>query len=278
MQKFIAEESFWELFPRGGDRGGCRNRHEAHRGSAFRGQRGHRKAARARPTRRPIAISTSNTISQNEAVRVWREAYQRFKTKKGARCSIENLLKRVLKGNPVGSITPVGGHLQRRLAQIRAARGRRGHRLVRRRPALGHHRGRRRLLRARRGRERSHAGRRAVLSRRCGSRVPLLELARWPSHRPVRRFKERVSGDRMRRSNAPRRSGRGASRACPSLSSASSAPPSKRARHRRPARTLIWSSSPDQTSRTPRRQRRASNCPPFPLGNAQTLCRQDGPL
>ncbi|WP_295994586.1 phenylalanine--tRNA ligase beta subunit-related protein, partial [uncultured Adlercreutzia sp.] len=39
-------------------------------------------------------------------VAVWREAYQQFKTKKGARCSIENLLKRVLKGNPVGAITP----------------------------------------------------------------------------------------------------------------------------------------------------------------------------
>lgn len=49
---------------------------------------------------------TSNTISENEAVRVWRETYRMFKTKKGARCSIENLLKRVLKGNPVGSITP----------------------------------------------------------------------------------------------------------------------------------------------------------------------------
>ncbi|MEG0461057.1 B3/B4 domain-containing protein, partial [Gordonibacter sp.] len=49
---------------------------------------------------------TSNTISENEPVRVWREAYQKFKTKKGARCSIENLLKRVLKDNPVGSITP----------------------------------------------------------------------------------------------------------------------------------------------------------------------------
>lgn len=49
---------------------------------------------------------TSNTISENEVVRVWREAFQKFKTKKGARSSIENLLKRVLKGNPVGSITP----------------------------------------------------------------------------------------------------------------------------------------------------------------------------
>ena len=37
---------------------------------------------------------------------MWREAYQKFKTKKGARCSVENILKRVLKGNPVGSITP----------------------------------------------------------------------------------------------------------------------------------------------------------------------------
>lgn len=49
---------------------------------------------------------TSNTISQNHAVAVWRDAYKKFKTKKGARCSVENLLKRVLKGNPVGSITP----------------------------------------------------------------------------------------------------------------------------------------------------------------------------
>ena len=49
---------------------------------------------------------TSNVISENEMVKVWREAYSKFKTKKGARCSIENLLKRVLKGNPVGSITP----------------------------------------------------------------------------------------------------------------------------------------------------------------------------
>ncbi len=44
---------------------------------------------------------------ENEVVGVWREAYQKFKTKKGARASIENLLKRVKNGNPVGSINPV---------------------------------------------------------------------------------------------------------------------------------------------------------------------------
>ena len=48
----------------------------------------------------------SPTLSENVLIRAWRQAYQQFKTKRGARCSIENLLKRVLKGNPVGSISP----------------------------------------------------------------------------------------------------------------------------------------------------------------------------
>ncbi len=49
---------------------------------------------------------TSDTISENEVVKVWREAYSAFPTKKGARCSLENLLKRVLHDNPVGTILP----------------------------------------------------------------------------------------------------------------------------------------------------------------------------
>lgn len=105
MQKFVAEESFWELFP------------DAALGIIVaRGM----KPSDAVPPEDAAAIArlladanaeadrylASNTISENEAVRVWREAYRRFKSKKGARCSVENLLKRVLKGNPVGSIAP----------------------------------------------------------------------------------------------------------------------------------------------------------------------------
>ena len=45
-------------------------------------------------------------ISANAVVQVWRNAYQKFPTKKGARCSIEALLKRVLHGTPIGSIAP----------------------------------------------------------------------------------------------------------------------------------------------------------------------------
>ncbi len=49
---------------------------------------------------------TSDVISENDVVKVWREAYSKFPTKKGARCSVENLLKRVLHDNPVGNIFP----------------------------------------------------------------------------------------------------------------------------------------------------------------------------
>lgn len=48
----------------------------------------------------------NEVISENDVVKVWREAYSKFPTKKGARCSLENLLKRVLHDNPVGTILP----------------------------------------------------------------------------------------------------------------------------------------------------------------------------
>ena len=41
---------------------------------------------------------TEPVLSQNRAIAVWRDAFQRFKTKKGARSSIEALLKRVDRG------------------------------------------------------------------------------------------------------------------------------------------------------------------------------------
>lgn len=105
MQKFIVEDSFWQLIP------------EASIGIIV--ARGMKPAAQV-PAEDAAEIAkllqqanaaadkhlTSNTISENAVVAIWRDAYRRFKTKKGARCSIENLLKRVLKGNPVGSITP----------------------------------------------------------------------------------------------------------------------------------------------------------------------------
>lgn len=46
-------------------------------------------------------------FSENEVIKVWREAFQKFKTKKGARSSVEALLKRVYNGNHIGTINPL---------------------------------------------------------------------------------------------------------------------------------------------------------------------------
>ena len=105
MKKFVTGDSFWELFP------------DAAIGVVVaRGMKtadevsDEDKAEIERLLVRANMMAerhlTSDTISENAPVKAWREAYRRFKTKKGARCSIENLLKRVLKGKPVGTITP----------------------------------------------------------------------------------------------------------------------------------------------------------------------------
>ncbi len=44
---------------------------------------------------------------ENPVIRTWRDAFYKFKTKKGARCSIEALLKRVSKGGEIGTINPL---------------------------------------------------------------------------------------------------------------------------------------------------------------------------
>ncbi|WP_248923046.1 B3/B4 domain-containing protein [Olsenella intestinalis] len=105
MKKFVVEDSFWELFPEV-EIGvlcvdGILPTDQISEESA--------RAAEAflnRANANAEKWLTSTTISQNEVVAVWRKAYQQFKTKKGARCSVENLLKRVLKENPVGHIVP----------------------------------------------------------------------------------------------------------------------------------------------------------------------------
>ncbi|MDO4872121.1 MAG: phenylalanine--tRNA ligase beta subunit-related protein [bacterium] len=47
------------------------------------------------------------TFSENSVVKVWREAFSKFKTKKGARSSIENLLKRAAQGRTFSPINPL---------------------------------------------------------------------------------------------------------------------------------------------------------------------------
>ncbi|MBU3197943.1 B3/4 domain-containing protein [Clostridium estertheticum] len=46
-------------------------------------------------------------FSNNEVIKIWRASFQKFKTKKGARSSIEALLKRIDKGDHIGNINPL---------------------------------------------------------------------------------------------------------------------------------------------------------------------------
>ncbi|MFS1664348.1 B3/4 domain-containing protein [Streptococcus sp. zg-JUN1979] len=102
MTKFIVDDSFWELFP------------DAKIGVVLLKDY---KAGDVSPYELQDLLADSNqiakgyliedTFSENPVIKVYRQAFQRFKTKKGARSSIEALLKRTSGDNPVSSINPL---------------------------------------------------------------------------------------------------------------------------------------------------------------------------
>lgn len=105
MQSFVVEQSFWDLFPEASV--GCvvvRDLKPASQVSQEDRERiaGLLSQANAQAARH----LDSPTLSENAPIKVWREAYKKFKTKRGARCSVENLFRRVLKDKPVEPITP----------------------------------------------------------------------------------------------------------------------------------------------------------------------------
>lgn len=106
MSKFVIEPKFWELFP------------DAAIGVVI--AKGIDNTEVGNEDVRPDLIEmleqaneeakkhlTAEVFSENPVIQVWRKAFQKFKTKKGVRCSIEALLKRVEKGNEVGTINPL---------------------------------------------------------------------------------------------------------------------------------------------------------------------------
>ncbi|MBQ6686667.1 MAG: B3/4 domain-containing protein [Firmicutes bacterium] len=106
MSKFVIEPKFWDLFP------------ETAIGVVI--AKGINNTEEENEDVRPDLIEmleqanaeakkflTAEVFSENEVIQVWRKAFQKFKTKKGVRCSIEALLKRVEKGNEVGTINPL---------------------------------------------------------------------------------------------------------------------------------------------------------------------------
>lgn len=105
MKKFIAEPSFWNIFPNA--KIGVLTITNVNETAQLTEQE---KAEIANLLEQANQIAKkyvpNEPISENPVVATWRKAYQSFPTKKGARCSIEALLKRVLHGNPVNTIAP----------------------------------------------------------------------------------------------------------------------------------------------------------------------------
>ena len=105
MQKFVAQESFWSLFPDTAIGIVVARDMKPAQDVSEEDQKAISQML-ASANRDAERYLVNDTLSQNEVIAVWRSAYRRFKTKKGVHCSLENLFKRVLKGNPVGHITP----------------------------------------------------------------------------------------------------------------------------------------------------------------------------
>ena len=69
-------------------------------------ERNHEKRLRD-SEKKAATFLTEPEFSNNPVIKSWREAFQKFKTKKGARSSIEALMKRIEKMNNVGTINPL---------------------------------------------------------------------------------------------------------------------------------------------------------------------------
>ncbi|HFU4500713.1 TPA: B3/4 domain-containing protein [Streptococcus suis] len=102
MSQFVVDSSFWSLFP------------DAKIGVLL--LKGYKTPSES-PEDLVKLLEESNeiaqkflikdTFSENEVIQTYRQAYQKFKTKKGARSSIEALLKRSASDRPVSTISPL---------------------------------------------------------------------------------------------------------------------------------------------------------------------------
>ncbi|MDU4603527.1 MAG: B3/4 domain-containing protein [Clostridium perfringens] len=102
MKKFIIEDDFWELFPNAKigiiTCNGIDNTIKGENQYKDMISQGEKEALNHLP---------NEEFSSNEVIKVWRDAFKKFKTKKGARSSIEALLKRVSTGKGLGTINPL---------------------------------------------------------------------------------------------------------------------------------------------------------------------------
>lgn len=102
MKKLIIEDDFWNLFPNAGI--GVVACHGIDNSIK---DKDNYKDMIYNSEKEALKYLKNTEFSSNEVIKVWREAFQKFKTKKGARSSIETLLERVHNGNHLGTINPL---------------------------------------------------------------------------------------------------------------------------------------------------------------------------
>lgn len=106
MSKFIITDTFWEVFPQAEIAvvvaKGISNQED--RIAAVRQEIDQLLEQSSLEAKK---FFTEEVFSENPVIAVWRKAFQQFKTKKGVRCSIEALLKRIEKGTGVSPINPL---------------------------------------------------------------------------------------------------------------------------------------------------------------------------
>jgi DNA/RNA-binding domain of Phe-tRNA-synthetase-like protein len=102
LKRFIIENEFWEVFPKA--KIGvvvCKGID-----NSLRDVEAYEKMLEG-AEQEAKKYFVKEEFSTNPVIAVWREAFQKFKTKKGVRASIEALLKRVHNGNHIGAINPL---------------------------------------------------------------------------------------------------------------------------------------------------------------------------
>jgi DNA/RNA-binding domain of Phe-tRNA-synthetase-like protein len=102
MKNFIIEDEFWSVFPNA--KIGVVICHGIDNSIKDKEQY---NEMLLKAEQEALKYLKDSEFSNNEVIKTWREAFQKFKTKKGARSSIEALLKRVYNGSHIGTINPL---------------------------------------------------------------------------------------------------------------------------------------------------------------------------
>ena len=102
MKKFVIENEFWSLFPNA--KIGVITCYDIDNSIK---DKDRYKSMICNAEKEALKHLTNEDFSSNKAIKVWRDAFKNFKTKKGARSSIEALLKRIQSGKNLGTINPL---------------------------------------------------------------------------------------------------------------------------------------------------------------------------